>query len=115
MKYYSEDETKELRLALEGEVLSWPHVGTKKMYGCPCYLAQGKLFAFLVTKGLVITCLTENEREKVSRQYQTSPFNAGRIKIQGWVSIPIKDKRALVKLMPFAKKSYKAALEKAKD
>jgi len=115
MKYYSEEETKELRMALKDKVLSWPHISTRKMYGCPCYKAQGKLFAFLVTKGLVITCLTENDREKISRQYQTSPFQAGKITIPGWVRIPIEDSREADKIMPFVRKSYKAALEKSKD
>jgi hypothetical protein len=115
MKYYSEEDTKELRLALEDEVLSWPQIGTRKMYGCPCYKAYGKLFAFLVTKGLVLLHLTENDKEKISRQYQTSPFQAGRMTIQGWVRIPIEDKRELGKIMLFVKKSYRAALKKAKD
>jgi len=115
MKYYSEEETKELRLALEDKVLSWPHIGTRKMYGCPCYKAKGKLFAFLVTKGLVITCLTENERAKVSRQYQTTPFQAGKITIPGWVRIPIGNKQDVEKIMPFVRKSYKSALGKSKE
>ena len=55
IKYYSEEETKELRLAIEKEVLNWAHVSTKKMFGCPCYQAKGKLFVFLVTNGIVIT------------------------------------------------------------
>ena len=115
MKYYSEEETKDLRLAFEDKVLTWPSIGTRKMYGCPCYKAQGKLFAFLVTKGLVITCLSETDREKLSHQYQTSPFQAGRITIQGWVRIPIQDKREVESVMPYVKRSYRAALKKTKD
>src|SRR4030042_1660545 len=110
MKYYAEEETKELRLALEEEILSWPHIETRKMYGCPCYKAQGKLFAFLVTKGLVITCPTENDRERVSRLCQTSPFKTGKMTIRGWVRIKIQDERELEKVMPFVRKSYTAAL-----
>jgi hypothetical protein len=33
MKYYSEDETKEIRLALEAEILKWYKVDFKKMFG----------------------------------------------------------------------------------
>jgi len=115
MKYYSEEETKELRLALEDEVLSWPHIGTRKMYGCPCYKANGRLFAFLVTNGLVITCLGEKDREKISRQRQTSRFQAGKITIPGWVRIPIQDRGELTEIMPYVKKSYRSALKKGED
>lgn len=62
MKWYIEEETKELRQALEKEILKWPHVDYKKMFGCPCYLANGKMFAGLVTKGLIITKLNEIEK-----------------------------------------------------
>jgi hypothetical protein len=57
MKYYSEEETKEIRLALEGEILRWSQVSVKKMFGCPCYKVKNKMFVFLVTKGIVFTHL----------------------------------------------------------
>jgi hypothetical protein len=50
MKYYSEEETKEIRIALETEVLRWSKVTTRKMFGCPCYKVSDKLFVFLATK-----------------------------------------------------------------
>ena len=34
MKYYSEEETKDLRLAFEDIVLNWARVSKKKMFGC---------------------------------------------------------------------------------
>ena len=55
MQYYNEEKMKNLRLKLEKEILSWPNVTTKKMYGCPCYKYKEKLFAFLVTDGVVLT------------------------------------------------------------
>lgn len=78
MKYYSEAETKDLRFALEKEILSWPQVSTKKMFGCPCYKVRGSLFAFLVTKGIVITHLEQIDREELSGKYKTSFFKLGR-------------------------------------
>lgn len=112
MKYYSEEETKDLRLALEDEVLSWPHVGTSKMFGCPCYRARGTLFAFLFMDSLVVTSLGEKDREKISRQRKTMPFEAANRKIKSWVRIPIQNNRELDKLMPFVRKSYRSALKK---
>jgi hypothetical protein len=62
MKYYSEEATEPLRLRFEEKVLRWPKVSASKMFGCPSYQADGKLFAFLVTNGIVITQLTQTER-----------------------------------------------------
>ena len=113
MKYYSEEVTKDLRLALEEEVLSWSQVSTKKMFGCPCYQAKGKLFVFLVTKGIVITHLEQSDREELSRQRETTFFQAGKKIVQNWVKLSINSKEDLNRIMPFVKKSYEEALRKA--
>lgn len=113
MKYYSEEDTKDLRLGFEEKVLRWPQVGTKKMFGCPCYQAGGKLFAFLVTNGIVVTQLAQSEREALSRQHQTTFFHAGKKIVQNWVRVPVEDKSALVQVMPFVRKSYESVLRKA--
>ena len=55
MKYYNEEKMKNFRLIIEKEILSWPNVTAKKMYGCPCYKYKEKLFAFIVTDGIVLT------------------------------------------------------------
>ena len=62
MRYYVEVENEGMREALEAEVLAWPQVTHKKMMGCPCYLAGGKIFAGLVTRGMVITKLTPGRK-----------------------------------------------------
>ncbi len=55
MKLYAEEEARRTRLRFEEEVLDWPEVTTKKMFGCPGYQAAGTLFAILITRGLVMT------------------------------------------------------------
>ena len=112
MKYYSEEDTKNLRLALEEEILSWKEVSTKKMFGCPCYQAKGKLFVFLVTKGIVITQLQLADRERISSLYQTGFFKAGKKIVSKWLKISLRDKEDLEGLMPFVRKSYEEALLK---
>ncbi len=112
MKYYSEEDMKHLRLVLEEQVLSWKHVKTKKMFGCPCYQANDKLFVFLVTNGIVITQLDKEDREILSRQHPTTPFKAGKKTVQSWVRLSIKNKRDLDQIMPFVRKSYERALQK---
>jgi hypothetical protein len=113
MKYYLEKDTKNLRLAFEQKVLHWPQVGTKKMFGCPCYRVNGKLFAFLVTNGIVITQLDEADREVLSRQHQTTAFQAGKKTVRNWARLSIKNKRDLNRVMPFVRKSYESAWRKA--
>ena len=115
LKYYLEEETKHLRLAFEKQILSWPQVSKKIMFGCPCYKTNEKLFAFLVTKGLVITKLNENQREELSKKYETSFFKAGKKTIKNWIRIPIKQKSDLDKLMPFVKRSYNNAILESKQ
>jgi len=109
MRYYREAETKKLRTAFEGEVLNWPEVTTKKMFGCPCYQARGKLFAFLVTHGIVITQLAGPDREALSKRYPTSAFRAGKKTVPRWVRLSLKKSRDLDGLIPFVRKSYEAA------
>ena len=112
MKYYSEEETKELRLAVENEVLKWDHITTKKMFGCPCYQAKGKLFAFLVTNGAVLTQLQSSDREELSKKFQTSSFQAGKKTVKNWIRLSIKNLEQLESVMPFVRKSYEDALLK---
>ena len=113
MKYYSEKETKDLRVALEREILGWNHVSTKKMFGCPCYQAKGMLFVFLVTKGIVITQLQTADRIELSNQQQTTFFQAGKKTIKNWLKLPIENIEELDEVIPFIRKSYREALQKA--
>lgn len=109
MKWYIEEETKELREAFEKEILKWPKVNYKKMFGCPCYLADGKMFAGMITKGIVITKLNGLEREELNKSRKTKSFSAsGRI-IRSWVSVELLPKD-LAEIMPYVKKSYDRAV-----
>ena len=96
MKWYNEEQTKELREAFAKEVLSWPKVDYKKMFGCPCYLANGSMFAGLITKGIVITKLTNEEKQQLSKVKKL---------INIWVQIKL-ETNELPKVLPYIKKSY---------
>lgn len=115
MKYYYEEKTRDFRLAFEEQVLSWSKVIKKKMFGCPCYKADEKLFAFLVTKGIVITKLVESERERIASKYRTTPFQAGQKIVQNWIKIPIKNKSDIDEIIPFVRKSYDTVIKEAKE
>ena len=109
MKGYNEEETKELREAFENEILSWPHVEFKKMFGCPCYLANGKMFAGTITNGIIITKLTSLEKEELKKIKKNKPFVAGDKIIKSWVNVEL-EPRDLKELMPFVKISYDRAI-----
>ena len=111
MKYYSEEETNEIRLALEAEILKWYKVDFKKMFGCPCYMANGRLFVFLVTKGIVITRLSETDRANLSINNLTTSFRAGDKDMKNWLQISLSKPKELLSIVPFVRKSYEEALK----
>lgn len=106
MQYYNEEKMKILRLKIEEEILSWPHVTTKKMYGCPCYKYKDKLFAFIVTDGIVLTKASEQDKMKLSKEFSIKPFQAGTRIMKGWPQIPVDETSDLMKIIPFIKNSY---------
>ena len=89
MKWYIEEETKELREAFEKEILKWPQVDYKEMFGCPCYLANGKMFGGLVTKGIIIPKLNDAEKNKLKKLKEIKPFITGQKIIKSWVHIDL--------------------------
>ena len=66
----------------------------------------------LVTDGVVITKVTEADREKLARQYRITPFQAGKKTVHDWLSVPVDDRRDLDRLIPFVRKSYRSSLSK---
>jgi len=106
MQYYNEEKMQNIRLRIEKEILSWPNVTTKKMYGCPCYKYKDKLFAFMVTDGIVITKASEQDKIKLSKEFKIKPFQAATRTMKGWPQIPVDEKSDLQKIISFIKKSY---------
>ena len=106
MQYYNEEKMKIVRLKLEKEILNWPDVTTKKMYGCPCYKYKDKLFAFLVTDGVVLTKTSEQDKINLSKEFVIKPFQAATRIMKGWPQIPIDEISDFEKILPFIKQSY---------
>jgi len=110
MKYYSEEEMGGLRLPLEREVLGWPGVRRKTMFGCPAYSAGDTLFAFLVTGGIVLTRLGEHEREELAWREGATPFQAGTRTVPGWIKVPFGTPGDQKRILAFVRASYDAAI-----
>lgn len=113
LKWYIEEESKELREAFEKEISKWPQVDYKKMFGCPCYLINGKMFAGLVTKGIIITKLNDAEKNELKKIKETKPFIAGKKTIKSWVHINLEPSE-LNEITPYIRKSYDRAKESGK-
>jgi hypothetical protein len=110
-KYYTEPVMKNLRAVFEKVVMQWPQVRTKKMFGCPCYQAGGKLFAFLVNNAVVFTHLPESERETLGLKFPSTIFEAAEKPGVGWPQAPFSSKADLAVLLPYIQASYQSALE----
>jgi len=113
MKLYDEETMKELRELFEEEMLQQPHVKTKRMFGCPSYTVKDKLFAFLVTEGLVLTNLSNADRETALKRPGAQPFEHNQRVVKRWVRIPITIGKTLENIIPYVMKSYETALEQA--
>jgi len=106
MKYYNEEKMQNIRLEIEEEILGWSHVSTKKMYGCPCYKYKNKLFAFLVTDGVVLTKASEQDKMKLSKEFSIKPFQAATRTMKNWPQIPVNESSDFTKIITFIKNSY---------
>jgi hypothetical protein len=110
MIYYTEDEGHALREAFEREVLVWPKVETRSMFGCPAYVVEGKLFAFLVSDGVVITQIRKRDRQTLAEGFHTEPFTAGEREIERWRKVHLESVERLGRVLPYVKKSYELVL-----
>ncbi len=110
MQYYLEDKAKALRTAFEKVVSQWPQVTMRRMFGCPAYVADGRLFAFLVTGGVVITQLRLKDKQALAEDNETEPFKAGERVIERWTQVTVDDPKALGRIIAYVRKSYQTAL-----
>jgi TfoX/Sxy family transcriptional regulator of competence genes len=111
VKIYHEERMDPIKEAFEADVLLFPEVNPRKMMGCPCYMAGNKMFATLVDDAVVITKLEEADREALMSGHGAGPFTHGTKVMSKWMKVPIEGERDLVTILPFVKRSYKAALK----
>ncbi len=109
MKYYDEAAMDEVRKTLEADILEWPGVASKEMMGCLCYFRGKKFFAFLVTNGIVITKLPEEDRSKLATRGGSKPFDMAGRTASSWFQLSLKNSGDVRSILPYVEKSYKAA------
>ena len=81
-------------------------VDFNKMFGCPCYIANEKMFTGMVTKRIIITELTSLERDELNKLRATKPFVAGEKIFRSFVSVEL-DPKNIKEIMPYVKKAMK--------
>jgi hypothetical protein len=109
MKYYDEKQTAEIRKKLEEEILQGPGATTKKMFGSPTFFRGQPFFAFLVTKGIVITKLSEADRATLAKHADAKPFEMTGAKVpKSWIKVSLEKPEDIQKILPFVKKRYAA-------
>jgi hypothetical protein len=77
MKYFNVEKMGEIREQLEKEILQWPGLSSREMMGCLCYLHGKNMLAFLVTDGIVISKLSEQEERELSKLNKMISFKMG--------------------------------------
>jgi hypothetical protein len=112
LQYYTDAAAPEIRKAFEEEVLRWPEVTTRPMFGCPSYQAAGRLFAFLVDEGIVITQLLKAERDALARRHELGEFKAGERVIGGWARVTVGNPRELAQVLSYVRASYERVLDR---
>ena len=107
MKYFDTEKMGPIRNELEEEILEWPGVSSREMMGCLCYLHGKNMLAFLVTDGIVISRLSEQEEKDLSKLSKKASFKMGGKSMRKPVW-ELKTRANLRTILPFLRKSYEA-------
>jgi hypothetical protein len=112
-RIYSDAGMGALRELLEAEVMGWPGVAVRKMFGCPGYRRGGELFAFLRDGFVVVRNLPDRQAAAFAKKLKGGPFTypgpKGEMVMRGWLQLPYADDADLPKLLPALQAAYDAA------
>ena len=110
MQYFDEQAGAGLREAFDDLVGGWEEeVSTVTMFGCPCYRANGKVFAALTTDSVALTRLPEDVRADLEAERETEPFDANGRATKKWIRVPT-DGSNLEEIERYVRASYEAAV-----
>jgi hypothetical protein len=107
MKYYDAEKMREIRDELEKEILNRPGVSSREMMGCLCYLHGNNMRCFLVTDGVVVSKLSNQEQNNLSKLSKRTTFKMSGKTFRKPVWEP-KTRENLRTILPFIEKSYQA-------
>ena len=104
MKYFDEEKMEPVRKEFEKTVMKWKGVVSRPMMGCLCYLCNRKFIGILVTDGIVVMKLAEEDHAKL-KEFGGKPFDMAGKTGRMWVT-PLKSQADVRAVMPFVKKRY---------
>jgi hypothetical protein len=107
MKYFDAEKMGQIRNDLEKKILQWPGVSSREMMGCLCYLHGKNMIAFLVTDGIVISKLSEQDEKDLSKLSKKASLRMGGKTMRKPVW-ELKTRDHLRTILPFLRKSYQA-------
>ena len=106
MKYYDEEKMAEIQKMFEAEVLTWKGVTSRPMMGCLCYFYNRKFIGFLVTNGIVLMKLSEEDQKEIKEKFGGKPFEMAGQTGRVWVT-PLRGPRDVRSVIPFVRKRYR--------
>jgi hypothetical protein len=113
MPYYSEAESRDLRQKVEEIVLEWPGVTKKLLFGSPAYSVGKAYFAMLVTGGIILTRLGEEQKARLLEDPAAGYFEGhGRV-MKKWIHVAVSSPPVLDRYLSYVRSSYEAAHDEA--
>jgi hypothetical protein len=100
-------------MKVEEVVLRWPGVSKKMLFGSPAYVTGKTCFAMMVTGGIILTRLTEAEKERLLKEPNAGYFEGhGRI-MKKWVLIRVSSPSDIDTRVPCIRSSYETARDES--
>ena len=105
MKYFDEKKMEPIRKEFEKTVMKWKGVVSRPMMGCLCYFYNRKFVCVLVTEGIVVMKLGEEDQARLKEEFGGKPFEMAGKTGRMWVT-PLKSPADVKSVMSFVKKRY---------
>jgi len=105
VKYFDEQKMELIQKEFEKTVLKWKGLVSRPMMGCLCYLYNRKFVSILVTDGIVVMKLADEDQAKLKAELGGKPFEMAGKTGRMWVT-PLKSVGDLRAVMPYVKKRY---------
>jgi luciferase-like monooxygenase len=109
-RFYDDAKMKSVKAALEKEILAWPMVEAKTMFGCPSYRAKGTLFAGMQTGWIALHALTPEQRKRALEKPFARPFQVMGKTMGKWVQLEAKKSGDVDRVIPFLRACYENAM-----
>ena len=96
----------EIQSELDANLLRWPNVSTRKMFGAMVYLIGGRMFAFIYDTRVIVK-LRQEEKGEAGEQYGARPFIHGRTgRFGDWMEFPLDGVYAVEGVLPWIRRSF---------